>query len=345
MDIILKVEHLSRRFGDNNVLWDVNFEIIDGQFAALVGPSGCGKSTALRALIGTDRDLKDPEVGGKVTLCDMGVEREITGPSRDIGIVYQKYALFPDKTAQQNVAVGLMWDETRLWQRFPIISRTRTNIARRNEKISWKDLNSRHLDEAAFFLEKFGLKEAMYRYPDEMSGGMCQRVAIAQALIMKPKVLLLDEPFGALDEATREGMQTMLLELNKENIEAKKRGENPPYTVLIVTHELKEGILVCDRVLGLSQYWPFEKVEDPYAQDAATIVYDKTAPVYMPDDPRDMQDFAAQSKEIYEFVMNPNVRQKREQLRTYWDQLRKDKEEAKDKPQKKKGGEHGKEES
>ena len=140
---------------------------------------------------------------------------------------------------------------------------------------------------------------------------------------MKPKVLLLDEPFGALDEATREDMRTMLLELNKENIEARKKGKEPLYTVLIVTHELNEGILVSDRVLGLSQYWLFEESNDPYAQGAATIVYDKKAPVYMPDDLRDVKDFAAQREEIYKFVMEPSVRQKREELRQYWNEVQK----------------------
>ena len=171
--IILKVEHLSRRFSGNNVLWDVNFKVKKGQFMALVGPSGCGKSTVLRAIIGTDRNPKNPEVGGKIILCDNGFEKEIIGPSRDVGIVYQQYSLFPDETAQQNVAIGLMWDETRLWQRLPLISRTGFFREKHNENLSWNDLKPRHLDEAAFWLEKFGLKDSMYKSPDSMSGGMC----------------------------------------------------------------------------------------------------------------------------------------------------------------------------
>ena len=106
-------------------------------------------------------------------------------------------------------------------------------------------------------------------------------MAIAQALIMKPKILLLDEPFGALDEATREELQLMLLNLYQENLAGQERkGEPPPHTILIVTHELNEALYVADRVVGLSQY-------HREGSQGATIVYDKAAPVFHPTDPKE----------------------------------------------------------
>ncbi|MFM7932311.1 MAG: ATP-binding cassette domain-containing protein, partial [Pirellula sp.] len=101
-----------------------------------------------------------------------------------------------------------------------------------------------HLAQAREFLEKVGLEHACGKYPGEMSGGMKQRVAVAQALIMRPKVVLLDEPFGALDEAMREELQYMLLGFYQENLQRKREGKRPEYTILMVTHELNEAIFV-----------------------------------------------------------------------------------------------------
>jgi NitT/TauT family transport system ATP-binding protein len=149
---------------------------------------------------------------------------------------------------------------------------------------------------------------------------MCQRVAIAQALIMKPEILLLDEPFGALDEATREELQRMLLTLYLENQVAKQKGEKPPYTILIVTHELNEALYVGDRVLGLSQYWDW--CDKGHATSpGATIVYDSIAPVYLPDEQRDFEALKAQREEIRRSVFDPTCLQKREELRVFWKQV------------------------
>ena len=166
-------------------------------------------------------------------------------------------------------------------------------------------------------LEKVMLRGALRKYPAEMSGGMCQRVAIAQALIMKPQIILLDEPFGALDEATREELQRMLLELYLENTEARKAGEDPPYTILIVTHELNEAIYVGDRIVGLSQYWNWKEkgIETP---PGATIVYDAPAPVFEPQSEVDYTSFKQQRSDLRNAVFDPDVLQEADAFRSYW---------------------------
>ena len=146
---------------------------------------------------------------------------------------------------------------------------------------------------------------------------MQQRVAIAQALIMKPEILLLDEPFGALDEATREELQVLLLELYAENLAAQASGKRPPYTIVIVTHELNEAIYVSDRVAGLSQYWAWEK-SGHTSRPGATIVYDAVAPVHAPDDLREYTDFIEQRDEIRRIVFDSDVRQPREDGVRFW---------------------------
>ena len=303
-DVVLECRGVCHSFGPKRVLHDVNIRIMHGEIVALVGPSGCGKSTLLRAIVGTH-----PPRAGQV-LVDEGDGRPVpvAGPGRDRGIVYQHYSLFPFLTAQKNVAIGPMLDQTTIPFRF-------------FQYPKWRRLRKQHLKEAAEFLERLGLGEAVNRYPAEMSGGMQQRVAIAQALIMKPQVLLLDEPFGALDEATREELQRLLLTLYLENCLAKQRGEQPPYTIMIVTHELNEAIYVSDRVLGLSQYWAW-RGEGLAAVPGATIVYDKPAPVFLPGDERDFATFRDQREEIREAVFNPACCQARNQFRTFWEEVR-----------------------
>ncbi len=285
-DIVLECRNVRHWFGHNRVLYDVNLEIARGEIVALVGPSGCGKSTLLRAILGTH-----PPKGGQVLMNGQPYAR----PSRERGIVYQRYALFPFLTAEGNVAFGPMLDETslayrcfRFWQ--------------------WRQLRKRHLHESRGLLERVGLGNAIASYPAAMSGGMQQRVAIAQALIMKPEILLLDEPFGALDEATREELQEMLLRLYQENLQARQLGQPPPHTVLIVTHELNEAIYVSDRVLGLSQYWKWEDEPEAGEQPGATIVYDRPAPVFQPDDAKDINHFILQREEIRRAVFSPTER-------------------------------------
>ncbi|MBN1674736.1 MAG: ATP-binding cassette domain-containing protein [Kiritimatiellae bacterium] len=286
-DTILSIERLSHWFGSNRVLFNINLEIRRGQIVALVGPSGCGKSTLLRAIVGTHLPRQ-----GRTTIRDNGHARPVEAPGRDRGIVYQRYSLFPHLTAQENVAYGLMVDQTTIPRR----------LFRRR---AWKALRKDHMRRAADMLERMRLGAALKKYPPELSGGMCQRVAIAQALIMNPSVLLLDEPFGALDEATREELQRILLTLYAENMAARERGDAPPHTVMIVTHEINEAIFVSDRVIGLSQYWNWREVGES-SHPGATIVYDKPAPVFAPDDERDFLSFRDQKNEILHAVFDPD---------------------------------------
>tara|TARA_B100001778_G_scaffold330827_2_gene334045 strand:- start:10432 stop:11355 length:924 start_codon:yes stop_codon:yes gene_type:complete len=295
-DTILEIKSVSHNFGPTRVLHNLDLEIKAGEIVGVVGPSGCGKSTLLRGIVGTH-----PPAHGTIRVKGRdGEMKAISKPSRDIGIVYQHYSLFPFQTALKNVMMGPMLDETSIWGRYlmPWIWHGKKGAVRR---------------EAVEILERLGLGEALHRYPPQMSGGMQQRTAIAQAIIMKPRILLLDEPFGALDEATRERQQKMLLEFSIENRKAKAEGREPPYTVLIVTHELNEAIYVGDRVIGLSQYWDWQAAGHQQCP-GATIVYNKPCPTFDPNDPKDYADFVDQKDEIIDTVFEPDIRKVHEDL-------------------------------
>ncbi len=276
-EFALQVSNVSHWYGANRVLHNINLDIYPGQIVAVVGPSGCGKSTLLKAILGTH-----PANSGKI-LAD-GIE--VTEPNRNVGIVYQNYSLYDFLTAEKNVAFGPKLDETSLPYR--IFQYPKYRVKR-----------EQHLQEARAFLHKVGLGHAAKLFPAELSGGMRQRVAIAQALIMKPKIVLLDEPFGALDEAVRQELQLMLLRFYQENLKAKAEGRRPDYTILIVTHELNEAIYVADRVIGLSRY-------HTESEQGATVVYDKPCPIFHPDDPRDYEIFVGQREELRKAVFDPN---------------------------------------
>ena len=275
--IALSVRGVHQSFGNKHVLNNVNLDVKAGQIVAIVGPSGCGKSTLLRSILGTHPPTKGEIIaeGGKVD-----------GPSRKVGIVYQDYALYPFLTAEKNVAFGPKMDQTNIFWRAFFYHK-------------WLKLQKTHLEDARKWLAKVRLLDAKDNYPSELSGGMKQRVAVAQALAMRPSILLMDEPFGALDEATRESLQLMLLEFYQENMRVKKAGGVPPYTILIVTHELNEALYVSDRVIGLTQYHPDGK-------NGATVVYDFPAPVFHPGDPKDTEKFAKQKEEIRNIVFSPD---------------------------------------
>ena len=286
----LDCQSVSHWFGTKKVLHDINLSVERGQFVSLVGPSGCGKSTLLRAIVGTHLPRKGEILTLSQDPADTGTK--VGGPGRDRGIVYQHYSLFPFLTALENVALGLKLDET--------------SIGFRTFRWgAWRKLRKKHLKQAADFLDRVKLGDAIHQYPHEMSGGMRQRVAIAQALVMKPEIILLDEPFGALDEATREELQKALLLLYAENQEAKKAGKAPPYTLIIVTHELNEAIYVGDRLIGLSQYWDW-KTEDHTEFPGASIVYDQTSPVFEPHDIREFEVFEDQRNALRNEVFNPD---------------------------------------
>jgi NitT/TauT family transport system ATP-binding protein len=291
-EFALEINNVNHYFGDFRVLDKINLKVLPGQIVAVVGPSGCGKSTLLKAILGTN-----PPSEGEI-LAD-GIP--VRGPNRNVGIVYQHYSLYEFLTAEKNVSFGLKLDESSLWERVFLYPRY------------WK-LQREHMRKSRDFLDRVGLEEACGKYPGEMSGGMRQRVAVAQAFIMKPKIVLLDEPFGALDEAMREELQMMLLRFYQENLIAKREGRRPEYTILMVTHELNEAIYVADRVIGMSRFHNDGEL-------GATIVYDRPCPIFHPDDPRDFSKFVAQREELRRAVFDERYIKHRDTYVTFWNEL------------------------
>jgi NitT/TauT family transport system ATP-binding protein len=185
----------------------VSFTVRDGEIVSLIGPSGCGKTTALRIAMGLETAS-----GGRVLVDG----REVTGCGHDRGMVFQHAELLPWLTAMQNVMFGLEMKGMR---------------------------GSELRDTAARYLELVGLGDSRERRPHQLSGGMKQRVGIARALAIDPKVLLMDEPFGALDAQTRETMQEELMRLH----------ERTKKTILFVTHDLDEAVLIADRIVVMRE--------------------------------------------------------------------------------------------
>ena len=196
------------------------------------------------------------------------------------------------------MALGLKLDQTSLLYRMLPFT-------------GWKKLWKDHLEQATAFLETVNLRGKGDLYPHELSGGMRQRVAIAQSMIMEPDVLLLDEPFGALDEETREKLQELLLGFYQDNEAAVRKGKKPPNTIVIVTHELTEALIVADRVVGLSQF-------HSDGNRGATIVLDETAPIFEPGFERELVQFNEQKERLRHAVFNPTVTQHRDVFRNYW---------------------------
>jgi NitT/TauT family transport system ATP-binding protein len=217
------------------VLERVNLEIPSGSFNVLIGPSGCGKTTFLRLLLSMEQPTK-----GAILLDGAGLPPE---PGPDRGIVFQRYSVFPHLTVIQNVILGLEFAGSRgLGKLFGAPRR-------------------RAVEEADRCIASVGLDAARDKYPAQLSGGMQQRLAIAQTLIRKPKLLLLDEPFGALDPGTKQQMYELTTRLWQEE----------KITVFMVSHDLKEAFTLATRVLT------FDKVRiDPDAPGryGATITYD-----------------------------------------------------------------------
>ena len=288
----LEVKSLSHSFGSYRVLDNIQLQVYPGQIVAVVGPSGCGKSTLLKAILGTN-----PATSGEILTDGIPVR----GPNRNVGIVYQNYSLYDFLNAEQNVSFGLKLDETSFLMRLFAIRK-------------YLSLRKSHISKSRDFLKQVGLESACGKYPHEMSGGMKQRVAVAQAFIMRPKIVLLDEPFGALDEAMREDLQLMLLRFYQENLLAKQEGRRPEYTILMVTHELNEAIYVADRVIGLSRF-------HTQGDHGAAIVYDKPCPMFSPEDPRDFSKFSEQRDELRKAVFDEEYIKDRNKYVTFWSEL------------------------
>jgi NitT/TauT family transport system ATP-binding protein len=231
----ISVRNLWMDYPGQRVLERVNLEVPSGQFVAIVGASGCGKSTFLRLILSQERPTR-----GTILLDGENLPDD---PGPDRGVVFQRYSVFPHLTVIKNVVLGLEIAAAPLTGKL-------FGAARR-----------RAIAEAEGYLDEVGLAAARERYPAELSGGMQQRLAIAQALVRRPKVLLLDEPFGALDPGTRADMHELILKLWREC----------GMTVFMVTHDIKEGFALGTRVLV------FDKVRnDPHDPGAygATITYD-----------------------------------------------------------------------
>lgn len=202
----LELRGVDKSFGSLQVLDDIHLAVEKGMFVSVVGPSGCGKSTILRMVAG----LEKPDTGEVLA----GGQR-VVGPSPERMMIFQEHALFPWSTVGENVELGL-----------ELAGISRQERAERVEAI----------------LYKVGLSGFSDYYPSQLSGGMRQRAAIARALVMDPDVLLLDEPYGALDAMTRLTMQNELLQL--------WRGSGK--TMLLITHDIDEAIYLSDRVYVMS---------------------------------------------------------------------------------------------
>ena len=217
-EVILEVRQLHKRYqspqGETEALRDINFQVHRREFVCVIGASGCGKSTLIRTLAGLER-----QSSGDVLLDG----QPIAGPGSDRGMVFQGYSLFPWLTVKRNVMFG------------PQMAGKSVDTAER---------------EARQWLDMVGLTKFADVYPHQLSGGMRQRVAIARALVNQPRILLMDEPFGALDAQTRSRMQSHLLDIWR----------NIDLTILFITHDLDEAIYLADRILVLKPH-PGEVLE------------------------------------------------------------------------------------
>lgn len=231
--VILEVDGLERTFdsasGKCTALTGIDLHVHRREFLCVIGPSGCGKSTLLRIIAGLDEPT-----GGRVLLDG----KEVHGPGSDRGMVFQGYTLFPWRTVRENVMFGL-------------------EIAGKGRHISKQ--------EARQWIDLVGLGKFENAYPHQLSGGMKQRVAIARALANGPRILIMDEPFGALDAQTRCQMQSYLLQIWKR----------VDVTILFITHDLDEAAYLADRilVLGANPGHVLELIENPVPRPRSTAQF------------------------------------------------------------------------
>jgi NitT/TauT family transport system ATP-binding protein len=211
---LIRIEHVDKSFagrhGSISIMQDISFNVRDSDFVAIVGPSGCGKSTLLRLIQGLDRPT-----GGGIYFQD----EPVTTVCPKMAMVFQSFALYPWLTVFQNVAFGL-------------------------EALGWEPERIRVQVER--YISVTGLDGFQEAYPRELSGGMRQRVGLARALAVEPAVLLMNEPFSALDPLTAEGLREEVLQLWQDP-------ELPPDAVLLVSHNIEEAIQLADRIIVLSR--------------------------------------------------------------------------------------------
>lgn len=231
----ISINNLCKEYNGAPVLRNVNMEIAGEEFCVIVGASGCGKSTFLRILLGEIQPSS-----GEILIDGKKLPPE---PGPDRGVVYQRYSVFPHLSVLENVMLGPGFAAS------PLLGR-----------LSGKKRRAA-VEEAMHYLRAAGLDHASGLYPASLSGGMQQRLALAQALIMKPKILLLDEPFGALDPGIRKDMQDLILRLWREN----------QMMVFMVTHDLQEGFMLGTRVVVFDK---IPSLRNGHENPGATITYD-----------------------------------------------------------------------
>jgi len=235
MSGILSFDQVWVEYGDKIVLERVSLSVAEGAFVSIVGPSGAGKSTFLRLALGQERPTR-----GEIQLDGRPLRPE---PGRDRGVVFQRYSVFPHLNAIENVLFGLECEGSRFSGRM------------------WGKKRRAARETAEAMLVQVGLGAALEVYPAQLSGGMQQRLAIAQALVMRPRILLLDEPFGALDPGVRLDMHGLITSLWREH----------QLTILMVTHDIKEAFKLGTRVLAFDK-----RRHDPQAPNryGSAVVYD-----------------------------------------------------------------------
>lgn len=232
---MLSLKNVWVEYGEKVVLERISLDIAEGSFVSIIGPSGAGKSSLLRVILGQEQPTR-----GRITLDGAALLGEC-GPDR--GVVFQRYSVFPHLTVLGNTLLGLEFSASPFTARL-FGAKRRAAVA-----------------EAEAMLESVGLADARGLYPAQMSGGMQQRLAIAQALIKRPRILLLDEPFGALDPGIRADMHVLITRLWREH----------GLTIIMVTHDIKEAFSLGTRVLTLDK-----RRHDPHAPQryGAGVVYD-----------------------------------------------------------------------
>lgn len=210
---LVKAKHIWKTYGNDVILENVNFSMNEGEFCTLVGPSGCGKTTFLKMLLGVDEPSR-----GTLLFEDKDYPKE---PSDERGIVFQRYSTLSHLNVIDNVIIGLEFEKSKFFGKF------------------FGKAKKEAYEKASEILKAVGLEDSKNKYPHELSGGMKQRLSIAQSLVKQPKLLLLDEPFGALDPGISMDMHELLLDIHSKL----------NFGVVMVTHDISEAFKLGTRVL------------------------------------------------------------------------------------------------
>jgi NitT/TauT family transport system ATP-binding protein len=231
----VSVQNVWKQYGAHVVLENLRFEVADNEFVTIVGASGCGKTTFLRMLLGTEQPSR-----GQILIDGKPIRPE---PDPERGVVFQRYSLFPHLTVMGNLLLGLELKGSRILSR--LFGAARRKAMARAENM----------------LEAVGLAAARDRYPAHLSGGMQQRLSIAQAALCEPKILLLDEPFGALDPGVTSDMHELILNLWRDNA----------MTIFMISHDIQESFKLGTRLLTFDKLRHDSQAPEAYG---ASVTYD-----------------------------------------------------------------------